>query len=120
MPSLPVMSSGPVTTPGKLRPHLDVKLGADWRYLKSERMFVSSGGQVFSPASTLPKGAEVLYTAPGLAQADPCTLSEDERNLARFVQVIFRNKAARKKHFAQVEKWSCVEVVRWPPEVSLP
>lgn len=114
------MNSGPTKTPKALRPHLDVKMAQDWRYVESEQLFVSSGGETFSPAATLPKGAEILCMVPDLARADPSTLSEDERFLARFIQVVFPNEGARKKHLAEVKKWPCAEEVRWPPEISLP
>lgn len=120
MPTPPVMTSGPVKPPGSLRPHLDVKMGLDWRYQETKRLFVSTGGDKFSPRPSLPKGAEIIPMVPALARADPGTLSEDERNLARFIQVVFPSKAARKKHAADVEGWPCAEEVRWPPEVSLP
>ena len=114
------MTSGPVKMPGSLRPQLDVKMGPDWRYLETKRIFVSAGGEEFSPGPSLPKGAEIIHMVPALALADPGTLSEDERNLARFIQVVFPSKAAREKHTGQVENWPCAEEVRWPPEVSLP
>jgi hypothetical protein len=120
MPTAPTMSPGPVKSPAMRHAHLDVKMAPGWRYESTRRCFVAADGREFSPVADLPKSVRIVHMVPALAAADPQTLTEDERNLARYVQVVFATKASRKKYWARVEAWPCAEEVRLPPEVSLP
>ncbi len=120
MLTVPVMGAGGDNAPKSLRPSLDVKMAADWRYSVARGIFVSSIGDEFSPATDLPKGTQVRYMVPHLAKADRATLSAEEGNLAQYVQVVFPKGTAVDPYLAVVGKWPCVEQVQLPPEVSLP
>ncbi len=120
MLTMPVMGAGGGNEPKGLRPSLDVKLSSEWRYSESRRLFVSATGEEFSPAAALPKGTQIRYMVPHLATADRATLSADESNLARYLQVVFPKGAVVDSYLAVIGQWPCVEQVRRPPEVSLP
>jgi hypothetical protein len=120
MLATPVMSAGASNAPKGLRPSLDVKLAAEWRYADSRGVFVSSAGEEFSPAADLPKGTQIRYMAPQLARADRATLSADERNLASYLQIIFPKGAQLDRWLSDIARWPCVEQVQRPPEISLP
>lgn len=120
MVTIPVMGAGGDKTPKGLRPSLDVKLAAAWRYVDASETFVSSGGEEFSPLAELPKGTRIRYMAPHLAKADRAALSADERNLAQYLQVVFPKGTSVESYLAIIEDWPCVERVDPPPEVSLP
>ena len=115
-----VMGPQPEMTPQGVRPHLVVKLKPEWRYDTSGGMFVSAGGEGLSPAKDLPARSRIEPMVPQLAEADPAELSEDERNLARYVNVIFPKQIAASDYLATVGQWACVEEVRPSPEISLP
>lgn len=106
--------------PKGLRPSLDVKLVAEWRYADKRKGFVSVGGASFSPAADLPKGTNIRPMVPHLAKADRATLSADEANLASYVQIVFPKGMSVEPYLAVIRKWPCVEQVQRPPEVSLP
>ena len=120
MMTMPVIEASGGDAPKGLRPSLDVKLASEWRYIDARRLFVSSTGEEFSPAAALPKGTRIQYMVPRLAKADRATLSADESNLARYLQVVFPKRAVVDPYIAVIEKWPSVEQVRRPPEVSLP
>lgn len=119
MMMVPVMGAGG-DGPKSLRPSLDVKLVAEWRYADKEKGFISFGGGSFSPGDDLPKGTDIRPMAPHLAKADRATLSADEANLARYVQIVFPKGTSVEPYLAVIRKWPCVEEVQRPPEVSLP
>ncbi len=120
MLTVPVMGASGNSAPKSLRPSLDVKLAAIWRYSDAREIFVSSTGDEFSPATDLPKGTQIRYMVPHLAKADRATLSADEGNLAQYVQIVFPKATVVDPYLAVIGKWPCVEQIQRPPEVSLP
>ena len=57
---------------------------------------------------------------PSLAEADPRGLSEDERNLAHYVQIIFGQRSKPERFLERIANWPCVETARPAPRISLP
>ena len=122
------MASPPVMRPGgspkgkRLPPCLNVKLRAGWRFDASANDFVAPDGQRFRPRKPLPANAKVVAMVPHLAAAVVESLSEDERDLADYVQIMLPGADGdRLRAFAQdIADWPCVEHVRMPPEISLP
>jgi hypothetical protein len=55
-----------------------------------------------------------------LARAEGSSLSADERNLARHMQIVFPKGTAVDSYLAAIRKWHCVEQVQPPPQISLP
>ena len=102
------------------RLHLVVKLKPGWRWVNSKRAFISSSGQEFRPARELPSACSIEPMVPDLAAREEGQLSEDERNLARYIHIVFRKGAEPEKHSGEVRDWPCVEDVRQAPEISLP
>ena len=107
-------------TPKGMRPHLVVKLKPDWRHDATRGAFVSRAGENLSPGDDLPPGSRIEPMVRQFAEADPKTLSEDERNLARYVYVILPKRIIASDCLETVRQWACVEEVRLPPEISLP
>jgi hypothetical protein len=120
MVMMPVMAACGNNAPNSLRPSLDVRLAAEWRYADEREIFVSSSGEEFSPAAALPKGTQIRYMVPHLAKADRAALTADERNLAQYLQVVFPKGTSVDPYLAIIGEWPCVERVEPPPEVSLP
>lgn len=100
--------------------HLDIRMKPGWRYLEAKKTFVSEDEQTFSPAPDLPSGANIFYMVPALAEADPDSLSSDEQNLARYIQLVFPGKVDLSAYIEIVQQWPCVDEVRLPPQVSPP
>ena len=119
MTMAPVMGPGG-DAPKTLRPSLDAKLAEAWRYAGPARGFVAADGRAFSPGAALPKGTVIRPMAPDLARADRATLSADEANLARSIQIVFPKGTPVESYLDVIRTWPCVETVQRPPEVSLP
>ncbi len=105
---------------GKIRTPVDLKLKPGWRYEPSKRVFVSDDSEKFAPIGDLPKKTKIVYKVPSLAQADEGGLSETEKNLQRYMQVILPEGESPAKYLNVVRAWDCVEEAQTAPEISLP
>ncbi len=114
IPAVPLPGGSTVRTP------IDVKLKEAWRFDQNRRVFSSAAGETFTPGPTLPRGSRILYKVPGLAGADPASLSRPERDLARYMQVILPKGKSPHDWVEAVRAWPPVEDARVAPEVSLP
>jgi hypothetical protein len=99
---------------------LSLKLKTGWRFDRSRRQFVSTGGQRLSILDQLPEGSDLVPTVPTLAKADPTKLSDTERDLARYFQLILPKGATPEDNLRVVKRCDAVEEVTLPPKVSLP
>ena len=106
--------------PAELLRYLSLKLKTGWRFDRSRGQFVSAGGQLLSVRDQLPKGSNIVPTVPALAEADPAKLSDAERDLARYFQLILPKDATPEHCLGIVKRWDAVEEVTVPPQVSLP
>lgn len=106
--------------PANIRPHLDVKLAPGWHFDASSGVFMSEHQEMFVPGEQLPTDAEIRFTAPEFAKSKPNTLTDAERNLAAYVQIVFPRGASVKKYLAVVKVWPCVADAHEPPVISLP
>jgi hypothetical protein len=106
--------------PAELLRALSLKLKPGWRFDSAAGQFVSASGERLSILDQLPKGSEIVPTAPALATAEPAKLSAAERQMARYVQLILPKGAAAKELLPIVERWDAVEEVTLPPDISLP
>ena len=75
---------------------VDFKLKPGWRYDEAKGVFVDPNGVEFA-APRLPKNSRVLYKVPSLARSAPRKLSGTEQDLQRYMQVICRRRARRKR-----------------------
>lgn len=103
-----------------LLPSLVVRLGPEWRYVASRKCFLSTGDEEWRPVQELPAGTRIEPMAPHLAESDPGQLTEDEKDLARYVQVIFPAGTDPGDYVTSIRDWPCAEKVRPPPDISLP
>ena len=110
----------PVPRDARLRPSIDVTLKPGWRLEPGKRIFVSGTGETCRPSGELPKGTRIVPKVPALAKTPPGKLSEPERDLQRYVQVILPAGESASTHLKTVRAWDCVESASLPPEVSLP
>jgi hypothetical protein len=114
MPAVPVPRNAGIRVP------VEVKLKPQYRYDSSKRVFESDSGEPFDPAGDLPKDTRIVHTAPALAEADPNTLSRNERELRRYVQVILPEGEAPADYVEIIRRWPSVEDAWVAPEISLP
>lgn len=106
--------------PPGMKPHLVVKLRPGWSYDSKHRLFVTTSGKSFSPRESLPRGTRISYMVPDLAKRALKSLSRDERNLARYLQIIMPKGMDPNDYLDSVGRWDCTEEVSLPPEISLP
>jgi hypothetical protein len=105
---------------GSIRTPIDFTLKSSWSFDTKRRIFTSESGEKFSPFSGLPKGSRVVYKVPRLARADAAKLSEPERALQRYMQLILPQGEPAAKHLRAVQAWPAVEEAHVSPQVSLP
>ncbi len=111
-----------VAPPGDsgVRTPIDVKLKKTWRFDANRRLFSSTSGETVVPAPTLPKGSRIEYKVPALAAADPASLSQPERDLARYMHVVLPKGKSPHEFVDAVRAWPPVESAEVAPDVSLP
>ena len=110
----------PADLPGGVSPHLDVRLKPGWRFDRRRRALVSEAGRALSLRGRLAPGARIVPMTPTLTDADPQTLTEDERLLARYLQVVLPPGADPTDLAADLRDLEGVEVVSTPPRIALP
>jgi hypothetical protein len=104
-----------------MRPHVVAKLKPTWRFDDKAHVFRDlESGRTSDALRRLPAGSSVVATAPTLAGADPQKLSADERNLARYVQILLPEGARAADALKEVQGWDFVESAELPPSVVLP
>ncbi len=63
---------------------------------------------------------KIVYKVPSLAQADEAGLSESEKDLRRYMQIILPLGESAAEYLNVVRDWDCVEEAQTAPEISLP
>jgi hypothetical protein len=115
----PFEKESPELPPG-VSPHLEVRLKPGWRFDRRRRALVSEAGPSLGLRGLLPAGAKVLPMAPSLAAAPSRSLSEDERLLARYLQVALPSGSDPADLAAALRRLEGVELVLTPPRIGLP
>ena len=101
---------------------IDFKLKSGWRYDERRGLFINSRGEEFAPPE-LPKQARVVYKVPSLARSPGEQLSQPERDLQRYMQVIVpatRKPSQMAQMLKSVQSWPWIEQAHLTPEISLP
>ena len=114
------MSFPEVPAPASVKVTIDLKLKPDWRFDQRRRRFQNDSGETFSPSRDLPKGAKTVHKVPRLAGADIATLSDTEKDLRRYLQVILPAGESPEKYLAAVRGWPCTAEAHTGPQASLP
>jgi hypothetical protein len=99
---------------------VEVKLKPKWSFDGRRRVFTREDGTEFSPKDVLPKKSRIVYKVPSLAQADSKSLSKDERELRRYLQIILPDEVPPANYLETIRAWPCVEDAHLAPDVSLP
>lgn len=105
---------------GAPRRFIAFTLKPDWRFDARRRVFTSASGEAFSPLALLPDGSRIAWTVPRLARADVSTLSGEERELRRHMQIVLPEGASPARHLRRVRGWPCVAEAHVSPQISLP
>jgi len=108
------------TAPEHLAPVVAAVLAPGWRIAAARGVFERAGAGRLDVAGDLPAGSRVAYTVPALARADPATLGEPERELARHVQIVLPRGADPRAALRRVRRWACVERAQLAPRPALP
>ncbi len=103
-----------------VRTPVEVKLRPGWSYDTGRRRFVSDAGETFAPRGELPRNTRIVYKVPGLAAVDEAHLSEPERDLRRYLQVILPRGEAPRDYVDAIREWPSVAEASVGPQVSLP
>jgi hypothetical protein len=117
---LPVMRGNSIVAGEHGRPYLVVKLKPGWRPLPEEGGCVSARGKRISLLEGLPQGVQIEAMIPALANAPVQTLTRDERQLARYLHVVFPRADELAAYSDVLRRSPCVEAVSLPPRVALP
>jgi hypothetical protein len=106
--------------PHGVSPHLEVRLKPGWRFDRRRRVLVSEGGRSVSLRGLVSRDTRIVPMAPSRADADPQSLSDDERLLARYLQVVLPADADPSDLAAHLRGLEGVEQVSAPPRIGLP
>jgi len=104
----------------KTKPHLIIRINKGWHFDEKTYQFVSDEGQRVDTKADLPAGTELEYRVPELARTSHDLLSKDEMDLLRYFNIMLPPDSNPSEYLETVKKWSCVEDLQLPPEVSLP
>lgn len=113
-PSVPSPNHGQVKLP------IDAKLKVGWTFDAKRSLFVSDQGERFDPFPLLPKTTLIVYKVPNLIDADPKKLSEAERDLKLYIQVILPDSSLSQDHVDKIRQWPCLSDASVGPTISLP
>ncbi len=100
-----------------LRP-VDFKLKPGWRFDEAKQAFAGPAGESFRPE--LPKGARLVFKVPDLARSRRKGLSEAQRDLQRYMQVVLPQSFKPEEFAKKVKQWPCADSPHAAPVVSLP
>jgi hypothetical protein len=106
--------------PAGVSPHLDVRLKPGWRFDRLRSALVSETGQSLRLRGRLSTDVRIVPMVPTFADADPNSLSEDERLLGRYLQVLLPPGADPNDMIAKLRALDGVESVSSPPRIGLP
>lgn len=109
----------PLPANSKIRIPVDVKLKPGWRFDSRGRAFESASGERFVPRE-LPRKTRIVHKTPALARADASKLSQPERELTRYLQIIFPDGEAPERYVEAIRSWAPVEEAHVAPLPSLP
>ncbi len=98
---------------------IDLKLKPGWWYDEARGVFVNADGESFVPRS-LRRNARIVYKVPDLARASPQALSDAEKDLRSYLQVILPTARGTKALVKQVQSWPAIEEAHLAPQISLP
>ena len=114
------MSVPAVPAPPAVKVTAELKLKPGWRFEPQRRRFESDSGDTFSPFRDLPKGAKIVYKVPRLAGAASASLSDSEKDLRRYLQVILPAGESPEKVLMAIREWPSTAEAQLGPRVSLP
>ena len=80
----------------------------------------SGSGTSFDPHRDLPEDTRIVYKVPALAAADKLRLTQSEKELRRYMQVILPQGVSPQDFVEIVRAWPSVEEASVGPYVSLP
>jgi hypothetical protein len=98
---------------------VDFKLKPGWWYDEARGVFANEDGKSFAPRA-LPRDARIVYKVPDLVRASPQALSDAEKDLRRYLQVILPTARGTKALVKVVQSWPAIEEAHLAPQVSLP
>jgi hypothetical protein len=98
---------------------IDFKLKPGWRFDEAKGVFIDPSGVDFA-TPRLPKNSRILYKVPSLARSASKKLSDAERDLQRYMQVILPSPRSTQSVLQAVQSLPGVEEAHLAPEISLP
>lgn len=107
----------------KIRTPVEIKLKPGWQFDAGRDVFVSDRGEEFEAHGELPNKSKIVHKTPAIAAAARKAkgkLSDDEKNLLRYLQVILPADEPPAKHLKTIRAWPWVDDANLPPDPSLP
>ena len=110
---------GRTAIPG-VAPCIVARVAPGWRYLPRRQGFRNLETDEFVAVEGLPPSTRVEARYPDLARAKPDGLSEEDRELARYLQFVFHPRARLDKHLARIRGWTPITEAYIVPTPELP
>lgn len=101
-------------------PCIAARLAPEWRFVSAGKGFEHTRTNESFDIQGLPPSTRVELRYPDLAGIPQSRLSDDEKELSRYVQFVFHPRARVDEHLTRIRKWAIIESAHIVPMASLP
>ena len=101
-------------------PCIAARLAPGWQFVSASKGFEHARTNESFEIQGLPPSTRVELRYPDLAGIPQSRLSDDEKELSRYVQFVFHPRARVDEHLKRVKKWAAIESAHIVPMPSLP
>lgn len=115
-----VYGNKPEDTTDIAAPCIVAQIAREWKFDPSRVGFHNLGSSEFQAIEGLPDGARVEARFPDLLDADPDSLTDEEREMAQFVQFVFAPGTRLDSQLERIKGWAAVVDAYVVPEPGLP
>lgn len=112
-------STGTERVPG-VAPCIAARLTPGWQFVSADQGFRHAQTNESFRIQGLPPSTRVELRYPDLADIPQSRLSDEEKELSRYVQFVFHPRARLDRHLARIDSWDMTESAYIVPTGSLP
>lgn len=101
-------------------PCIAARLAPEWQFVSASKGFEHARTNESFEIKGLPPSTRVELRYPDFAGIPQSRLSDDEKELSRYVQFVFHPRARVDQHLACIRNWAMIESAHIVPMPSLP
>ena len=103
-----------------MAPCIAARLAPGWQFLSARKGFRDLDTKTPFRIQGLPPSTRVELRFPDLDGVPQNRMSDDDKELSRYVQFVFHPRARLDKHLARIAGWAAIESAYIVPTPSLP